>query len=330
MHIGFWLSNQGGSPLVIGLERGLQQIGHGVALFHPKEKYDLVLMFNQVAHTTGYAYPEFPRCSRIVFVDCAEYGYFKRLPAVAAQYQNAFSPGSMNHDTKNLHEQTRLRQFLEGKSFPYFIREYLKFLSWPSCYHPIDYPMYLHSECNIPPNREEYLARQLDLFVYWGGSHPWRMNITQALRDAHTKCEITVIGENGAPRMSQDEYFRRTRLAKASVSFDGYGSSSFRLTEVLTRCLLLVGPMAMYRHAHLVDGIHAVEYQIETDGENFIGTNIGAKLREFLAEPERCFRIYEAGYHHCWGYYTERATAAYLMKLVEQHNWGQATPLNLT
>jgi hypothetical protein len=235
----------------------------------------------------------------------------------------------MTHDTKNTHEQTRLLNYLDGKSFPYFIREYLKFLDWPVSYHPIDYPMYHFSECNIPPNREEYLRRDLDLFVYWGASHPWRMQITQALRDAHTKCEITIIGENGAPRIPQHQFFTRTRAAKTSVSFDGYGSSSFRLTEVLTRCLLLVGPMAMYRHAHLVDGVHAVDYQVQSDGEQFISTNIAAKLHEYLADPERAFRIYEAGYHHCWTYYTETAVARYLLDIVQRHNWNEPTPVRL-
>lgn len=327
MKIGFFFSDHGGSPLVIGLQRGLQQLGHTVDNYKAGQSYDLTLVFNQVSHVTNYSYPGFPDSGPIAFVDAAEFGYFKRLPSVIGDYYNTFASGSMAHDTKNHEQQARLHQFLEGKSFPYFLREFSKYINYPGSYHPIDYPLYLHSECNISPNREEYLARPLDLFVSWGASHPWRLHLTEALRGCHTKCEILVLEENGTPRMPQMEFFKRTRSAKTSVSFDGYGSSSFRLTEVLCRCLLLQGPMSIKRHADLVDGVHCVEYQIESNGEHFISTNICKKLRDSLEDPERSYRIYEAGYHHCWGHYTERATAEYLLRTVDWHDWSKPTPL---
>lgn len=323
------MSNFGGSPLCVSLENGLKQLGHSVEPYNSNHGYDLVIVWNQSAHITTYTYPAFPKQSRIAFIDSAEYGYFRRLPEVVKDYSFAFSPGSLSHDTKNRQEQERLLGYLQGKSFPYFLREFSKYITYPQNYHPIDYPMYCHSECSIPPNREEYLKRDLDLFVSWGGSHPWRLPLTQALRDCHTKCEINIIGENNWPRMPQDWFFGRTRAAKASVSFDGYGSSSFRLTEVLVRCLLLVGPLSIIRYAPLIDGVHCVEYQVESKGEQFLSTNICAKLREFLADPERSFRIYEAGYHHCWEYYSEKATAKYVLDVVAKHDWTRETSLTL-
>lgn len=344
MRVGFMLSNWGGSPLQVGLERGLQSLGHAVLPYHPLGRYDLLVLFNQTAHRTDYFYPPFPLRSTppLAFVDSAEYGYFKRLPERVLQYSHAFAPGSMAHDTKNPHEQARLKQFLEGRSFPYFLREYSKYVRYPAEYHPIDYPLYLHSECHERPDREEYLRRELDLFVSWGASHPWRLPITAALRGANVKSEIQVIGESLTPEQGRDSvekgadvvtrlpqalYFSRTRAAKCSVSFDGYGSGSFRLTEILVRTLLLQGPLTIERYAPLVDGVHCIEYRVYSDGEEFMGTDIADRLRGALADPEGSYRIYEAGYDHCFTHYSERATAEYLLRTVEAHDWNRPTPL---
>lgn len=331
MNIGILLSTLGGSPLQCGIERGLEELGHNVLPYREGQQYDLLLVFNQTAHVTSYRYPEFPKGSNLpmAFIDCAEYGYFKRLPEVADAYKNTFSKGSLDHDTKNKHEQLRLREFLEGRSFPYFLREYFKWMTFPGSYHPIDYPLYYQSLCQRVPSRDEYLGRDLDLFVSWGGSHPWRLPITQAMRDAHTKCEISVIGENGAIRLPQAQYFNGIERAKCSVSFDGYGSSSFRLTEVLVRSLLLRGPLSIVRHKDLCDGVHCLDYEVKTIGEHFVETNIGQKLREALDDPEKSYAMYQAGYHHCLDYYTEKATARYVLDMVNAHDWSQPTPLDL-
>lgn len=330
MKIGFFLSTLGGSPLVVGLERGLRALGHHVEAYRHGHGYELVLVVNQTAHVTSYVYPEFPPANiPIAFIDSAEFGVWSRLPDRVHRFANTFAEGAMNHDTKNLHEQTRLRMFLEGRSFPYFIREYSKFLDYPEHYHCIDYPSYASSECHEVPNREEYLRRDLDLFVSWGASHPWRLPITEALRGCHTKCEIHVLGENGTPRMHQPTYLAKTRSAKCSVSSSGYGSSSFRLHEVLGRCLLLQGPLEIKMREPLIDGVHCVEFQIESEGENFLSTNICQKLRESLADPDRSFTIYETGYWHCRNKLSETAAAAYVLDVVSKHDWRTPTKLDI-
>lgn len=330
MRIGFFLSSQGGSPLVVGLQRGLESLGHSVESYDRNKGYDLILIFNQCSHVTGYIYPEFPDGNTpLAFVDSAEYGYFKRLPGIIKEYANAFAPGSMSHDTKNAVEQGRLKDFLAGKSFPYFLREHSIYVDYPATYHPIDYPLYAYSACPIEPNRDEYLRRQLELFVSWGASHPWRMQITQALRECHTKCEIQVLQDGVVPRMPQGLFFQRTRAAKASVSFDGYGSGSFRIMEVLVRTLLLQGPLTIRRHAPLIGGTHCIEYQVSNEGENFLSTDVCGKLKASLSDPEGSFNIYAAGYWHCMDYYTEKATAEYLLQVISKHDFRKETPLTL-
>lgn len=331
MKVAFFYSNFGGSPLVVGMERGLRQLGHSVQCFHPHGAFDLIIVWNQTAHTTNYVYPEFPRDAKtpIAFIDSAEYGYGKRYPDIAHQYANAFSPGSMAHDTKNRHEQTRLRHFLEGRSFPYFLREFSKYVTFPASYWPIDYALYAFSEEPNAPNREEYLARQQDLFVSWGASHPWRLPITEALRGCGVKGEIHVLEQNGAVRMHQPTYFVKTRQARVSASYDGYGSMSFRVTEVLVRCLLLQGPVTIHTRAPLIDGVHCVEYQIEANRDEFISTNICEKLKSALADPEGSYRIHEAGYHHCMAHLTERATAKYVLDTIAAHDWSKPTQLDI-
>lgn len=331
MRIGFFLSTLGGSPLVVGLERGLKALNHHVEQYRNGHGYDLVLVFCQVAHVTTYVYPEFPPPHiPIAFIDSSEFGYFTRLPDRVYRFANCFAPGAMAHDTKNPHEQMRLRRFLEGRSFPYMLREMSVHVNYPPSYSQLDYPTYISSECHVAPDRDEYLRRELDLFVSWGASHPWRMNITDALRRCHTKCEISVLGENGAVRIHQNIYFPRMRAAKAGVNFSGYGVSSFRQNEILCRALLLQGPMDVRFRAPLIDGVHCVEYQVESNGENFLGTNVCHKLRESLADPERSFQIYSQGYEFCHTNLSETATARYLLEMVSRHDWRIPTPLDIS
>lgn len=335
MRIALWLSNKGGSPLQVGMERGLKELGHNVEYWRKGHGYDLVIMFNQAAHTRDYQYPEFPRARHVAFIDSAEYGYFKRLPSVLSRYWNTFTEDALNHDTKNRGEQLRLKGYLQGKSFPYFAREFFKVFSFPTGYHPIDYPLYAGSVCHIRPDRESYLKRDLDLFLAWGASHPWRMNLTEALRNAHTKCEIDVIGENGFNRMPQAHYFERMRAAKVGVSFDGYGSGSFRMTEILCRSLLLQGPLSIRLPVEFEHGVHCLHYnidfkEVEQAGQpwgEFISTDISTALHAALFDPEFSYEIYKAGFDLLMTRYTERAMAAYVMDVVHKHDWKSPTQL---
>jgi len=333
MKIGFFLSSLGGSPLQVGLERGLVSLGHKVEYLIGQDidPFDLVLFFNQSAHTCAYAYPDFPETINkpFAFIDNAEYGFYARTPIRIMKFWNSFTPEAMGHDTKHLGQQLRLRDWLRGRSFPYFLREFFKCMRFPGCYHPIDYPLYLYSENPVLPNRQEFLDRSLDLFVSWGESHHWRKNLSAELRLAPVRSEIHILEENGFQRMPQDQYFARMAAAKCSVCFDGYGSSSFRINEVLARCLALVGPMAIHRAFPLVDGVHCIEYQIESDGNmGFLGSNIVQKLQDALDCPERSFKIFEAGYYHNIAHYSERATAEYLLDVIAKHDWTKPTPLD--
>lgn len=331
MRIGIFLSTLGGSPLQGGMERGLAELGHDVEDYRPGGSYDLIVAFNQCAHATNYEYLTFPpKEIPVAFIDTAEYGYFKRLPGVIQEYWNAFAPGSINHDTKNKWQQDRLFHWLEGRSFPYFLREHSLYLDLPGCYHPIDYPLYYKSVCEERPDREEYLRRSKDIFLSWGASHPWRWNITRELRSAPVTGEILVLEENGTPRMPQfgpDGYFERIRGAKCSVSFDGYGSGSFRMTEVLCRTLLLQGPLTIRMRAPLVNGETCMAYDVGSEGEEFLWSNISPVLQMAMHYPERSFEIYRNGFEHCMEHLTEAATARYVLDVVERHDWGKPTLL---
>lgn len=329
MQIGFYHSNFGGSPLMIGLQRGLESLGHNVTTVNPHGRYDLICVFAQVAHTTNYCYPDFPldKCP-ICFIDASEFGYFRRFPEVVREYSHAFAPSSMHHDTKNYEQQLRLKQFLEGRSFVYFLREHSKYIEYPPAFVPIDYPLYALSVCDQRPNREEYLSRSVPFWQSWGASHPWRWGITHALRGAGYEC--LVLEENGHPRLNQLQvYFPQMMRARACCSFDGYGSGSFRRTEVLVRTLLLDGPLTIRTYAPLTDGVNVVNYNVESNGEEFISTDIVQKLQAMLDDPERAFQIYSAGFDHCMEYYTEQAYARYLLQKVEAHDYSQVTPLEI-
>lgn len=330
MKIGIWLSTLGGSPLQSGLERGLRDLGHAVHQWRSTDKYDLVLMFNQTAHNAAYVYPEVPRPDQhIAFIDTAEYGWMRRTPETFPLYANAFTDYAMAHDTKNLMQQMAVKRALEGRSFPYFLREFAKCVAYPSGYHPIDYPLYHQSDCPTPPNREQYLKRPHDIFLSWGASHPWRLNLTQELRGAHPVGDILVIEENGTPRMPQQLYFNRMLFAKCSASFDGYGSGSFRMTEVLTRTLLLQGPLSIVTREPLIDGVHCIQYDVVGDKNEFISTNITDCLKRAIQDPEKSFEIYRNGWTHCREKLSERATAQYVIDTAMAHDWSKPTDLEI-
>lgn len=330
MRIGIFLSTLGGSPLQGGIERGLSELGHHVEVFNPGLSYDLVIVFNQTAHTLAYTYPQFPgKQVPIVFIDSSEYGYFKRLPSVIKDYANSFTHEAMHHDTKVYCEQSKLKSFLECRSFPYLIREFSKLIDYPANYHPIDYPLYCKSVEPVRPNRDRYIARQLELFCSWGASHPWRLDITDVLRNAHRTSEIGVIEQNGYVRMPQEYYFDRMKSAKCTVSYDGYGSGSFRMTEALVRTLLLQGPLSIKTRCPLVDKETCRTYDVVSDGEQFVSTDIADVILDALADPEGSYEIYERGYDHCVTHLSERATAQYVLDTVLAHDWTQETALEL-
>lgn len=333
MRVAFLLSNCGGSPLTIGLERGLRELGHEVIEYAPGIGADLILIFNQSAHTQSYVYPALPPAddrTPFAFIDTAEYGWTKRVKEPASNYWNTFAPGSMEHDTKNVEQQTILRGFLEGRSFPYFIREFLNAWDYPDAYHPIDYPLYGPSTNHRQPNREEYLRRTVDVACLWGWSNPWRVNLTAELEQhLDARKDIYVIERDG-PRLPQfggGGYFDRLSAAWCSISFDGYGSGSFRMTEVLVRTLLMQGSLGIRTHAPLMHGDTCWAYCVWVDGEHYVRSNLVEEIRNALADPEAAFRIYERGYHHCMNHLTERATAAYVLSVVEAHDWTRPTAI---
>jgi hypothetical protein len=129
--------------------------------------------------------------------------------------------------------------------------------------------------------------------------------------------------------MPQRQFFDRTFAAKCSVSFDGYGSGSFRMTEVLVRTVLLQGPLSIVVRSPLLDGIHCVEYAVESKGEDFVGTDVCKKLRWIIDHPEESYRIYESAYHHCMSNLTEKATAQYVLDTISNHNWKKPTELEI-
>jgi len=87
------------------------------------------------------------------------------------------------------------------------------------------------------------------------------------------------------------------------------------------------GPLSIHTRMPMIDGVHCVYYDVESDGENFISTNVCEKLRGSLEDPERSYRIYEAGYDWAMTHLTEKATASYVIETCEKHYWGQPTKI---
>lgn len=312
MNIGIWLSTMGGSPLQVGMERGLAQLGHQVSAFREGAPHDLVLMFNQSAHTTAYQYPEFPRggCP-IAFLDTAEYG--QKAQGNHAAFRHGFAAGSVAHDTKNCEEQLRLLRFLEGRSFPYFLREMWLDCDYPSSFHPIDYPLYLYSATAPAPNRDEYLRRTVPIACIWGHSNPRRVKITERLRGWEGS-DVYVVDEDG-PRLAQKDYFRRMERARTTITSDGYGTSAFRLQEGMIRTAVLVDRLPIRMRKRPEHGHTCFEF----DGDP------SSVLADALNDPEQSWLVYKQGHDWCREHWSEQATAKYVLDVVEAHDWSVPT-----
>lgn len=334
MKIALFLAiDKGGSPLENGLRRVLPTLGHETEEYIHSRSYDLILVFNNCSHTCDYKYPEFPTCNTpIAFIDTGEYGWKSRLPDKVKRYANAFSEGSVSHEFKDTYQQERLRQFLEGKSFPYFLREHFKAIEYPSCYHPIDYPLYNLSADVPPPDRDEYLKRQLDVYVSWRtSSHAWRDPITREIASAGVNSEILLIDDHlQVKAIPQAEYFAKMWRAKILPCFDGFGSGSFRMMEALVRAPLLMAPLAIRTREPLIEGETCMMFDVKSQGKHFESTNIAPVLMDVLEYyPEYRWKVYSQGYEHCMRKYTETAVAQYILDTVEAHDWNAITPLNI-
>ncbi len=82
--------------------------------------------------------------------------------------------------------------------------------------------------------------------------------------------------------------------------------------------------------APLIDGETCIQFDVVADGETFLSTNIGEKLSELLANPERSYQIYENAYEHCMSKLTEVATARYVIEVCEKHRYDVPTALEVT
>jgi len=311
-----------GSIISGALSQGLTALGHTVEWYQAGSSYDYVLLINVSNHGPNYTYSQLPNHPKLVFVDTAEYGWMTHDDP---KYAYAFSTGSLAHVEKNREEQLRLKRHLNGRSFPYFLRELQLGVNYPSCYHPIDYPML----APLPPlaNWDQFSRRLLDLTCVWGYSHPWRVYLEKKLdehRHSDTKLRFRLTGT----RLDFHDYMKLLESSVSTVSFDGYGSGSFRVTEALGRCLLFMGPLRIQQRIPLVDGVHCVSYSATGSSDKLSDTNLVEIVEATLSDRKRCFEIYLEGYNFLATNLTCKAWAQYVLDVCEQHDWKRITPLS--
>lgn len=308
------------------LRQGLEALGHACTDWRPGVFADLVLLVNVSNHGAHYTYGQLPEHPRLAFVDTAEYGWDTHGDS---RYANAFNTASLKHVEKNELEQRRLLRHLGGRSFPYFLREMQLSVRYPSCYHPIDYPML--APLGPPPDLAQFKARPYDVLVSWGESHHWRVglnSVLRALRDQDsTALRLALYDHRVPPDVYWDSLYRQT---KSTLSFDGYGSGSFRVTEALSRCLLVQGPLQIQQHQPLLDGQTCVYFKATgCQSGPLEWTNLAEVLTETLADVPRCFDIYQRGYQHLIDHFTVDRWAQYVLDVCERHDWRLPTRLDL-
>ncbi len=326
------------NPLFTRLILGLREMGHRCDKYEPGTRYDYVFICNvagpySTKSTWELKYPYLDTIQdKIVFIDPAEYGWWTHDKIYATEYYNAFAPLSIV--AKGTAEgQLELLSFLRGKSFPYFVREKYKNILYPNQYYPIDYPLIVNPIVpNKKPNKDEYMKRTHDVYVRWGGSHIFRPRIIEKIKTI-TGFKIDVEHK----KINPIEYYHNTQDARISVVSDGYGSGSFRETEVLINCLLFMKEQCIEKHHPLTNGVNFVEFKVDYEmsaggtfskgSQLYKDCNIAELLQEYMSDWDKCYSVYASGFHHCVKYYSISEFAKYVFEGISKHNYLEPTPI---
>lgn len=329
MRLGFKVANvdAGCGIMLGGITRGLTELGHQVVPWTLGVSCDHVLVFNVSSHINHYNWDDIEQLEgcKFAFIDTAEYGWWTHYDYHKDMYYSAFAPLAIKAKPP---VQLKLLEFLKGKSYPYFLREMYKGFDYPENYHPIDYPLYYHSRSDIQPTTfEEYKNRNWDVYIAWGHSHQTRVHITEMIKKLPFK--IFAFCDSNA-KLNQFEYFKGLQNAKISVSYDGYGSGSFRETEVLSRCVLFRNVQCVRRPNPLTNGVNFVEYTVEEKlGDDkypiYVNTDVGELITQHLSNLENLYNIYREGYKHCTEWLSEKGMAQYILETTQKHDWTVVT-----
>lgn len=335
MKLGYFYPKPCGAGIIASsLQKGFADVGSSLQPYNPSSSYDYVLLFNCADHRTDYNFDGINSIKhKFAFIDTSEYGWWTHHDSYKDRYYNAFAPSTV---LAKPNAQQQLISFLKGKSYPYFIREYYKGVNYHKNYHPIDYPLHT-AHIPIPPlsSFEDYKNRPLDVYISWGPSHMSRASITEVVDKLPLRKEVSY-----RTKVAQQTYFNKLSSAKLSVSYDGYGSGSFRETEALCRTTLLRNSnMTMVQRDPIIHLRHFIEYGVEearinwdrTEGitdtqPRFTSTDISDIIMEYIKDTDLLYEIYRNGYNHCVTNFTEKATAQYIINILQSHNWGEITP----
>lgn len=326
------------NPLFYNLIWGLRSLGHRCEVYKVRTRYDFVFVCN----VSSPYHPErdgknwilkYPNLDvvqdKVVFVDPAEYGWWTHDPAYGIEYYNAFAPWSIR-SKGSAEGQIELLNFLRGKSFPYFIREKYKSIQYPDQYYPVDYPL---ANISKKPDKDEFMKRVYDLYLRWGGSHLFRPKIVEEINSI-TGFKIDAV----QAKINQFEYYTNTQNSRVSVVSDGYGSGSFRETEILANCVLFMREQCIDKHHPLTNGINFVEFKVNYEMTKpdsifvhgyqiYKDCNIKELLLEYMSDWDRCYSIYEAGYNHCMKYYSQKEFANYVLEKIYNFDYLKSTPV---
>jgi len=336
MEIGIY-TPYSGNPLVDELIYGLHCIDIPVSLCTPSniDSFEYVIIFNVVWHankdTMIYDWDILDYINqhqKIVFIDNAEYGWNTRNKDKLEKYANIYSPEAIKYRPPY---QQKLRNFLNDKTYPYFIREYSKYINYCGNYFPIDYVIH-PSTINILPSSpvsfEEFNMRDYDIICIWGNSHPFRNNITEELNKINCK---KIISFN---KINQSMYYSMLSTCKLCVSFDGCGSSSFREYEIPTHTSLFMNNLSIEQYMPFVNEESCIKYNVynsvnQTE-ESPDSTDIKDKIEYYLNNIGKLYEIYVNGLIHVSKYKTPISLANYVINTINAFNWnGLKTKMKL-
>lgn len=237
----------------------------------------------------------------------------------------------------------------EWKKFDNFVKEkqpilYLKrellIKDMSDNIHPIDFPSFLE---NYPiQTKQEFDARKIDLFNFWGYSHELRRmlhgeifinavhrdrcvidnfaHLDEELKD-HRKKWVSIFTPWYA-RFPMEQVMYVNGLSKLSVSSPGAGCKCFRHTQVSANSVMVMRNDPMAWSFPWQSNFNCIKFPVGEDMESIRGLKGASEIIEIIEtalENKDLYDIYRAGVENCDKYRIKNYATNYLEPLIKQY-----------
>lgn len=251
-----------------------------------------------------------------------------------------FGENSQDFKKANTEEWQKFDKFVQDNPpIAYFKRELLKKDVHDNIY-PIDFPCFL--EPQPLQLREDFNARPIDVFHFWGHSHEARRSLQGNIFLNSTKSGYGVIDnfyhiERGIKEYSkvwvtvQVPHYARIPMeqivfingnSKLSVSLPGAGAKCFRMSESSLNSVMVMQDDKMSYAYEWIDGVNCIKIPLSDDHEEIRGIKnqwVAIEILEKALQRNDLYDIYLRGAENCEKYMVKNYCKNYIEPIIKKH-----------